>query len=152
MVGNKCPGCGSENNQERDMFCGNCGRRLRQSPSTGGYAGKTRVEAPTVTSSDGSAAIGEPSAPMSRVGSTSGLVVFFLGVALLIATFGVALLAFLNTDRLEDFGNLITGSEGGCENALKGIGYAVAVGLLLVMGWVGGRMALFGIKMFKTQP
>jgi hypothetical protein len=89
---------------------------------------------------------------MSRVGSTSGLVVFFLGVALLIATFGVALLAFLNTDRLEDFGNLITGSEGGCENALKGIGYAVAVGLLLVMGWVGGRMALFGIKMFKAQP
>ena len=78
------------------------------------------------------------------------MVVFSLGIVLLVATFVVALLAFLNPDWLQDLGKLIPGSEGGWESASKGIAYAVAIGFLLAVGYVGERLALFGIKMFRT--
>jgi hypothetical protein len=35
---------------------------------------------------------------------------------------------------------------------LKGIGYAVAIGFLFVMGSVAGRITTLGIRMFKAQP
>ena len=151
MARTKCAVCGSDNNQDGDMFCGDCGRRLSQSPATI-CAEQAEVKPPTETLSDGSAPIREPPAPMRRVGGISGLVIFFLGIVLLVATFVVALLAFLNPDRVGDFAKLIPAPEGEWGGALKGIGYAVAVGFLFVMGSVGGRIASLGIKMFKAQP
>ena len=147
MARTKCAVCGSDNNQEGDVFCGDCGQRLSQSTV---YAAPARVKPPTATPSDRSAPIGE-SAPMRRVGGVSGLVIFSLGIVLLVATFVVALLAFLNPDRVGDFGKLIPAPEGEWASALKGIGYAVAIGFLLVMGSVGGRIASLGITMFKAQ-
>ncbi len=89
---------------------------------------------------------------MAKKANISGLVVFFLGIALLVATFVVALLAFINPDRVADFGKLIPTPEGNWEGALKGVGYVVAIGFLWVMGSIGGRIATHGIRMFKAQP
>lgn len=89
---------------------------------------------------------------MAKKANISGLIIFFLGIALLVATFVVALLAFLNPDRVGDFGKLIPAPEGEWGGALKGIGYAVAIGLLMVMGSMGGRITALGIRMFKAQP
>jgi hypothetical protein len=89
---------------------------------------------------------------MARKANISGLVVFFLGIALLVATFVVALLGFLNPDRVADFGKLIPAPEGEWGSALKGIGYAVAIGFLLVMGSIAGKITALGIRMFKAQP
>jgi len=89
---------------------------------------------------------------MAKKASILGLVVFFLGILLLLVTFVVALLAFLTPDRVADFGKLIPAPEGEWEGALKGIGYAVAIGFLFVMGSVAGRITTLGIRMFKAQP
>ena len=88
----------------------------------------------------------------AKAGPISGLVVFFLGIALLIVTFVFALLAFLSPERIEAFTDLIPASEGEFEGAIKAIGYLVAVGLLWVMGSLAGRVAAHGIQMFKSKP
>jgi hypothetical protein len=88
----------------------------------------------------------------ARVGPTSGLVVFFVGIALLILTFVLSLLAFINPERIEAFIDLIPGSDGEYGNAVKAMGYLVAIGLLLVMGSVAGRIVGHGIGMFKARP
>lgn len=88
----------------------------------------------------------------TKAGSLSGLVVFFLGIALLILTFVFALLAFLNPERIEAFTDLIPGSEGEFEGAIKAIGYLVAIALLWVMGSIAGRIVGHGIQMFKSRP
>lgn len=88
----------------------------------------------------------------AKGGPISGLVVFFLGIALIVVTFVFALLAFLNPERIQAFTNLIPASEGEFEGAIKAIGYVVAVGLLWVMGSLAGRMAGHGIQMFKSKP
>jgi hypothetical protein len=88
----------------------------------------------------------------AKAGPISGLVVFFLGIALLILTFVFALLAFINPERIQAFTDLIPGSEGEFEGAIKAIGYLVAVGLLWVMGSVAGRIVGHGIRMFKSRP
>lgn len=151
MASTKCPVCGSDNNQEGDVFCGDCGNRLAQS-SPADYAARAKVELPTAPLSDRSQPIREPPAPIRRAGVTSGFVVFSLGIALLVATFVVALLAFLNPDQLEDFGKLIPAPEGDWQGAVKALGYAVAVALLVVIGIIAGRIAALGIKMFKARP
>jgi hypothetical protein len=89
---------------------------------------------------------------MAKKASISGLIVFFLGIALLVGTFVVALLAFIIPDRVADFGKLIPAPEGDWGGAVKALGYAVAIGLLTVMGSVGGRITALGIRMFKAQP
>mgnify|MGYP001563687143 CR=1 FL=1 len=48
---------------------------------------------------------------MARKASISGLVVFFSGIVLLVVTFIVALLAFINPDRVCGFGDLIPATE-----------------------------------------
>ena len=88
----------------------------------------------------------------AKAGPISGLVVFFLGIALLIVTFVFALLAFLSPERIEAFTDLIPASEGEFEGAIKAIGYLVAVGLLWVMGSLARRVAAHGIQMFKSKP
>ncbi len=88
----------------------------------------------------------------TRTGSLSGLVVFFLGIALLILTFVFTLLAFLNPERIEAFIDLIPGSGGEYEGAVKAIGYLVAVALLWVMGSVAGRIVGHGIQMYRSKP
>ena len=88
----------------------------------------------------------------AKASPVSGLVVFFLGIALLLVTFVFALLAFLNPERIEAFTDLIPASEGEFEGAIKAIGYLVAVALLWVMGSVAGRIAGHGIQMFKSKP
>jgi hypothetical protein len=89
---------------------------------------------------------------MARKASISGLVVFFVGIALLVVTFVVALLAFINPDRVGGFGDLIPAPEGEWEGAVTALGYLVAIGLLMVLGYVAGRIAGLGIRMFKAQP
>lgn len=89
---------------------------------------------------------------MAKKASTSGLVVFFVGIALLVVTFVVALVAFINPDRVGGFGDLIPGPEGDWEGVVIALGYLVAVGLLMVLGWVAGKIAAMGIRMFKAQP
>lgn len=89
---------------------------------------------------------------MAKKASTSGLVVFFLGIVLLLVTFVVALAAFLNPDWVSNFGKLIPAPEGDWEGAVKALGYAVAIGLLMVLGSVGGKVAAMGIRMFKARP
>jgi hypothetical protein len=89
---------------------------------------------------------------MAKKASTSGLVVFFVGIALMLVTFILALLAFINPDRVGDFGKLIPAPEGDWEGVVKALGYAVAIGLLMVLGSVAGRIAALGIRMFKARP
>jgi len=89
---------------------------------------------------------------MARKASASGLVVFFVGIVLLVVTFIVALLAFINPDRVGGFGDLIPTPEGDWEGVVKALGYLVAIGLLMVLGCVAGRIAALGIRMFKAQP
>ncbi len=89
---------------------------------------------------------------MANKARISGQIVFLLGIALLTVTLILALLAFLNPDRVGDFGNLIPPSEETWGGALEALGYAVAIGLLLVMGSIGGRIAALGIRMFKAEP
>jgi hypothetical protein len=89
---------------------------------------------------------------MAKKASTSGLVVFFLGIVLLVVTFIVALLAFINPDRVGGFGDLIPAPEGDWEGVVIALGYLVAIGLLMVLGWVAGKIAAMGIRMFKAQP
>jgi hypothetical protein len=88
----------------------------------------------------------------AKAGPISGLVIFFLGIAFLILTFVLALLAFINPERIQAFTDLIPSSEGEFEGAIKAIGYLVAIGLLWVMGSVAGRIAGHGIRMFKSKP
>jgi hypothetical protein len=89
---------------------------------------------------------------MAKKASTSGLVVFFAGIVLLVVTFIVALLAFINPDRVGGFGDLIPAPAGDWEGAVKALGYLVAIGLLMVLGWVAGKITTMGIRMFKAQP
>lgn len=89
---------------------------------------------------------------MAKKANICGLIVFFLGIILLISTFAVTLLAFLNPDRVADFGKLIPAPEGDWESALKAVGYAVAIALLMVMVSIGGRITALGIRMFKARP
>jgi hypothetical protein len=89
---------------------------------------------------------------MAKKANISGLIVFFLGIVLLVAAFVVALLAFIMPDRVADFGKLIPAPEGEWGGAVKALGYAVAIGLLMVMGSIGGRITALGIRMFKAQP
>ena len=88
----------------------------------------------------------------AKAGLISGLVVFFLGIALLIITFVLALMAFMNPERIQAFSDLIPASEGDFEGAIKAMGYIVAIGLLWVMGSVAGRIVGHGIRMFKSKP
>ena len=89
---------------------------------------------------------------MARAGNISGLLVFFVGIGLLIFTFVLAYLAFSNPDRIKAFTDLIPGSGGEFEGAVKAIGYVVAIGLLWVMGSLAGRIVGHGIGMFKARP
>jgi hypothetical protein len=89
---------------------------------------------------------------MARKGSIGGLVVFFLGIALLIGVFVVALLAFLDPARIAAFRDLIPAPQGEWGGVVKAIGYAVALGLLQVMGFVAGKVTMYGIKMYKSLP
>ena len=89
---------------------------------------------------------------MRKTASISGLVVFFVGIALLILTFVFAFLAFANPDRIADFRNLVPDSGGEYEGLIKAVGYIVAIGLLLVMGFVGGKIAGYGIGMYRARP
>ena len=89
---------------------------------------------------------------MKKTGSISGLVVFFVGIALLILTFVFAFLTFTNPERIADFKNLIPASGGEYEGLIKAVGYVVAIGLLLVMGFVGGKIAGYGIGMYRARP
>jgi F0F1-type ATP synthase membrane subunit c/vacuolar-type H+-ATPase subunit K len=84
--------------------------------------------------------------------SLSGLAVFFLGIALLIFVFFAAHTVFTDPDRLGPFANLIPDSEAEYDSAMKALGYAVAIGLLFVMGSVAGRIAKHGIEMYKARP
>ena len=89
---------------------------------------------------------------MKKAGNISGLVVFFVGIALLILTFVFAALAFANPDRIADFKNLIPNSGGEFEGLFKAVGYLIAIGLLYVMGFIGGKIAGHGIGMYRTRP
>jgi len=89
---------------------------------------------------------------MARVGHISGLLVFFVGIGLLIFTFVLAYLAFTNPDRIKTFTDLIPVSGGGYKDALKALGYVVAIGLLWMMGSLAGRIVGHGIGMFKARP
>ncbi|MBM4445454.1 MAG: hypothetical protein FJ020_09195 [Chloroflexi bacterium] len=89
---------------------------------------------------------------MARKGSIGGLIVFFLGIALLIGVFVVALLAFLTPTRIAAFRDLIPAPQGEWGGVVKAIGYAVALGLLQVMGFVAGKVTMYGIKMYKSLP
>ena len=89
---------------------------------------------------------------MARKASISGLVVFFSGIVLLVVTFIVALLAFINPDRVGGFGDLVPAPEGDWEGVVKALGYLVAIGLLMVLGCVAGRITELGIRIFKAQP
>ena len=89
---------------------------------------------------------------MARKANTSGLVVFFVGIVLLIVTFIVALLAFISPGRVGGFGDLIPAPEGDWEGVVVALGYLVAVALLVVLGSVAGKIAAMGIRMFKAQP
>lgn len=151
MASTKCPVCGSDENQKGDMFCGDCGQRLSQSPPLVNAA-QAEVKPPPARLSDRSAPILEPPASMKRAGGISGLAVFFLGIGLLIATFVLALLAFLNPDRVVDFGKLVPAPEGEWAGAVKGLGYAVAIAVLMAMGSIAGRITALGITMFKARP
>ncbi|MDM7999881.1 MAG: hypothetical protein QUS33_07770 [Dehalococcoidia bacterium] len=89
---------------------------------------------------------------MAKKANISGLAVFFVGIALLLVTFIVALLAFINPDRVGGFGDLIPAPEGDWEGVVVALGYLVALGLLMVLGWVAGKITAMGIKMFKARP
>jgi len=89
---------------------------------------------------------------VERVISLSGLAVFFLGIALLIFVFFATYTVFTNPDRLGPFANLIPDSDAEYESAIKALGYAVAIGLLFVMGSVAGRIARHGIEMYQARP
>ena len=89
---------------------------------------------------------------MARKATISGLVVFFSGIVLLVVAFVVSLLAFINPNRVGGFGDLIPAPEGDWEGAIKALGYLVAIGLLMALGCVAGRIAAPGIRMFKARP
>ncbi len=89
---------------------------------------------------------------MAKKASISGLVVFFLGITLLIFTFVAAFIVLLNPSWIAEFGKLIPAPEGDWQGVLKAAGYAIAIGLLMVMVSIAGRVTAQGIKMFKAQP
>lgn len=60
---------------------------------------------------------------MAKKANISGLIVFFVGIALLLVTFIVALLAFINPDRVGGFGDLIPAPEGDWEGVVVALGY-----------------------------
>ena len=89
---------------------------------------------------------------LAKTASISGLVIFFVGIALLIATFVVPILVFLNPDSLADFRELIPAPEGEWQSLVQSVGYAVAAGLVSVMLSVCVRTMEFGFRMFKAKP
>ncbi len=89
---------------------------------------------------------------MKKTSTISGLVVFFVGIGLLFFTFVVAYLAFADPDKLVHFTNLIPNSGGQYEGLVKALGYIVAIGLLLVMVLVGGKITKLGIDMYGARP
>jgi len=46
---------------------------------------------------------------------------------------------------------LIPAPEGDWEGVVKALGYLVAIGLLMVLGCVAGRITELGIRMFKAS-
>ena len=89
---------------------------------------------------------------MRRTGRISGLVSFFVGIALLLATFILAAMAFADPDRLARFTNLIPYSGGDYEGLVKAVGYLIAIGLLLVMVLVGALVTRRGLEMYEAKP
>lgn len=91
---------------------------------------------------------------MDKYGPISSLTVFFLGIGLLCLTFFVAHSAFANPDGLVRFEELIqiSGDEEGATEALEVLAYFIAIGLLLVMGYIAGKITTNGIKMFTSKP
>lgn len=92
-------------------------------------------------------------AKMDKYGPISGIVVFFLGIGLLCLTFFVAYSAFTNPSGLARFKELISisGDGGDVTTVLEILPYFIAIGLLLVMGYIAGKITANGIKMFKSK-
>ncbi|MFP3871552.1 MAG: hypothetical protein ACLFVL_01565 [Candidatus Aenigmatarchaeota archaeon] len=79
-----------------------------------------------------------------------------LGIALLLLTFYLAMNAFLNPGSIAQFKELVPGTTGGEEfseamaQLVSVLVYIVAAILLWVMGSIGGRITMHGIKMLEV--
>lgn len=89
-----------------------------------------------------------------KISLGSGLGVFLLGIILLLFTFYIAYSVFTNPETLTGFQVLIPEMSGEAGQVIGPIveimSYVVAGILLWVMGSISGRIAKYGITMFKT--
>ena len=77
---------------------------------------------------------------------------FFLGIGLLCFTFYVTYSAFSGPAGLVSFKELISTSGGGtASEAVEILPYLIAIGLLLVMGYIAGKITKHGIDMFRSK-
>ncbi|MBS7624605.1 MAG: hypothetical protein QXF59_05635 [Candidatus Bathyarchaeia archaeon] len=97
-----------------------------------------------------------------KTGHIAGLIVFFLGIALLAFTFCNGLLFLMYPERLADFAKLIPQIEvrGQPEDPFSSLyiimtriaAYLIPALLLLVLGYIASRITMHGIQMYRTKP
>lgn len=100
--------------------------------------------------------------PGSKTGHFAGLIVFFLGVALLAFTFYNGLIFLLYPEKLAAFSNLILPPEvkdqyeglfsGLYMIAARIVSYLIPALLLMVLGYIASKITMHGIEMYRTRP
>lgn len=89
-----------------------------------------------------------------KISLGTGLGVFLIGIILLLFTFYTAYSVFTNPETLTGFQVLIPEMSGEASQVIgpivKIMSYIVAGILLWVMGSISGRIAKYGITMFKN--
>lgn len=100
---------------------------------------------------------------LNKVGSISGIIVFFIGVALLAFTFYSGLILLLYPERLAAFAELIPAPKingQGAGELMSGlatiitrvVAYNIPILLILVLGYIASKIAAQGIQMYRTRP
>ncbi|MBS7606214.1 hypothetical protein KEJ14_00020 [Candidatus Bathyarchaeota archaeon] len=93
---------------------------------------------------------------LSKVGTISGIIVFFLGIFLLILTFYTGLTFILDPNKLVAFTALLPSSKTQGDWLLStliyGAAYLIPILLLFVLGYIASKVVAYGIQMYRTRP
>jgi hypothetical protein len=99
---------------------------------------------------------------LDRIGSISGLIIFFMGVGLMLFTFYTGYTFIMNPDSLTGFAKLVPPSKvevsaGGMPipgleeliGATRMFAYLIPTSLILAMGYVASKISAAGIQMYR---
>ncbi|MEM2027346.1 MAG: hypothetical protein QW341_00380 [Candidatus Bathyarchaeia archaeon] len=90
----------------------------------------------------------------SRIGPVAGIIVFFIGVALLAFTFYSGIILLLYPERLAAFAELIPASDAGdglTTLVARVVAYLIPVLLMFVLGYVASKIAAHGMQMYRVR-